>query len=82
MKTAIIEKSKESLASILPITFIVIILSFFFGPIGLWQYLGFLIGAVADKSLLKSRLESIDILDDICGDKGQKETKIFFRETI
>lgn len=46
MKTALIEKAKESLASILPITFIVIILSFFFGPINLWQYIGFLIGAI------------------------------------
>lgn len=46
MKIAIIEKTKESLASILPITFIVIILSFFFGPIGIWQFLSFIIGAL------------------------------------
>lgn len=46
MKIAIIEKTKESLASILPITFIIIILSFFFGPINVWEYLSFFIGAI------------------------------------
>lgn len=45
MKKQLLEKGKESIFSVLPITIIVIVLSFFI-PLGKWNMIGFSIGAV------------------------------------
>ena len=45
MVKLVLEKFKESLLSVLPITAIVIILNFFI-PLNTWDFIGFIIGAV------------------------------------